>query len=509
MTMAAAYPFVVRADRAWRTRPRRRARRLGVGLVMRSHETLLHRPSFSIAEALGRSETLPAARLRELQLTKLRRLLAHAAAKCPYYRDHGLPSPNLMHDLPDLAAIELLTRHELRRHGRSMRWSAAPDRVLIGHTHGTADEPLAFFWNRRRQAWDKANRLRAHHWHGFAPGDRELHLWPLDPPTSRLSRARQWLRERRDDLFCELQIDSLQTFNERLPLAWRAWRQFDPVRVTAYPSALARLIADGRRVGCRIGNPSLRSVFLTGEVTFDWQRQLIERELGVPTTQDYGVQEVGALAYECPHGAWHTSAESAFIEILRDGRPALSGEYGEVVVTGLESLAMPILRYCTGDIVRLPENWGQPADASQLSCCPSEASRPPGPPTPTCRCGRTLPILPPVRGRATDFLESATGTWIEPTKVVDSLGLILEEGTFQAMQAGDGSVEVRVIGEPAHSAKRPKPAHWAQAVKERLAGLLGPGIRCTVKQVPSLTRSLFGKCRYVSSERTMSGLARR
>jgi phenylacetate-CoA ligase len=472
---------------------------------MQVHEALLHRPTFAISEALSRSEESSISSLHAIRLAKLRRLLGHAAAHCPYYSERQLPSPDSITAFGDLAAITLITRDDLRRHAQRMRWPGAPSRLLIGRTHGTADDPLAFYWDRHRQAWDKANRLRAHRWHGFVPGDRELHLWPLDPPLSWPARFKQWVRDRRDDLCGDLQIDSLQASKERLPLTWLAWREFDPVCVTAYPSALAQLITEGRRVGCRIGNPSLRSVFLTGEVTFAWQRKLIERELGVPTIQDYGVQEAGALAYECPHGQWHLSAESVVIEIVRGGRPAEPGEYGEIVVTGLESLAMPILRYCTGDIVRVPENSSGPARGRSLLQTGQKDESAHGP---TCRCGRTLPVLPPVVGRAADFLESMSGEWIEPAKVLDSLGAILEHGTFQVVQAGDGGVEIRVAQAAAGDTGRNMRPNREQEAVEHVRDILGPGSHCVVRHVSALTRSLFGKCRYVSSERTAGGLAR-
>jgi len=505
MTTALAYPVAVRADGARRSKDRRCLRRPGLRLLMRAHEALLHRQTFVIESALRRSEGLSAAGLGELRLAKLRRLVGHAAVRCPYYRQRHLPPAGSVTSLRDLSEMELLTRNDIRQFARRMCWANAPGRLLIGRTHATSDEPLAFFWNRHRQAWDKANRLRAHHWQGFAAGDRELHLWPLDPPHSWSARLKQWLRDQRDDLFSELQIDSLHALNERLPLAWRAWREFDPVRVTAYPSALTQFLADGRRVGCRIGNPSLQRVFLTGEVTFDWQRRFIERELGVPTIQDYGIQEVGALAYACPYGSWHVSAESVIIEIIRHGRPAKPGEYGEVVATALESLAMPVLRYCTGDIVRIPENWGAAADAT---AGPLDDTDNHPFPRPACRCGRALPIMPPVLGRAADFLQSASGTWVEPARVLDALGEVLERGAFQVVQARDGSIEVRVAGPATQAGGQRLALNWEHAVQQRLEHLVGAGVRCVARRVPSLSRSLFGKCRYVSSELSIGGLAR-
>jgi phenylacetate-CoA ligase len=440
---------------------------------------------------LAISEHWPIDRIRQVQLTKLRRLIDRAARYSPFYRREGLPRSDAVRCLEGLQSLPLLTRDDIRHYGRDLCCLDAGGDRLKGHTHGTTDDQLVFFWDRTRQAWDKANRLRAHRWHRLVPGDRELHVWPLDPPLSVSGMLKQWLRDRRDDLFGDMQVDSLRAFGERLPLTWAAWRRFDPHRVTAYPSLLAQLIQDGRQVGCTLGNRSLQRIFLTGEVTFDWQRRLIERELGVPTVQDYGVQEVGALAYACPEGYWHVSAESALIEIIRHGRPARPGEYGEIVVTGLESRVMPVIRYCTGDIVKMPE---READAPRA-----------------CSCGLTLPVLPPVRGRAADFLETVSGEWIEPALVVRTLGEVLNEGSFQVLQRKSGEVEVFVAG-PSVSARAALGSSLVStdcesAIRDRVARLLGRGTRCLIRRVPSLHRSLFGKCRYVSSERTIGGLA--
>ena len=506
MTVAVAYParwhaavLELRAD------PKRNAveaRRL----LGRLHEALMGRPTFALAERLAASERWRPERLAELQSAKLRRLVEHAARHCPFYRDRGLPSGGSSITLDDLAAVNLLTRDDLRRRGRRMCWQHMPGKRLADFTRGTTEERLAYFWDRRRQAWDKANRLRGHAWHGFTPDDRELHVWPVDPPRTPQAALRQWLRAGRDHLLGELQIDSLHAFKDRLALTWRAWRRFDPSRVTAYPSVLAQLIRDGRRAGCRLGNPALRKVFLTGEVTFPWQRRLIETELGVPTVQMYGVQEAGALSFACEFESWHVAAESAIIEIIRDGRAASPGELGEVVVTGLESRAMPLIRYCTGDVVRVPGRvspggglssvQGLPTSGgggghSQLSLIGS------GP----CPCGRGLPVMPKVVGRAGDFLENSDGRWVEPAVVVASLGEVLQDGTFQVRQDACGDVQVLVV--PTSGQRH----GWSAAARDRVRELAGPAFRCLTREVSILHRSLFGKCRYVSSERTRRGLA--
>jgi len=456
------------------------------------HEALLGRRTATIARFLDASQWWPPAALRELQLRKLRRLVEHARRNSPYYQAIGLPSPEHLRSLADLERLPLLDRDALRDAAWQMRWRKPAGRTLACHTHGTTDDAFVFFWDRNRQAWDKANRTRAHAWHGLYSGEPELHVWPLDPPKSAAGRLRQRLRELRDELFNEMQIDSLGAFREHLPMTWQAWRRFDPACVTAYPSVLAELIDQGRSVGCRLPSGRLRRIFLTGEVTFDWQRTLIERSLGAPTSQDYGMQEAGALAYECPHGRWHVSAESVIIEILRDGRSAAPGEYGEIVVTGLESFAMPIIRYCTGDIVQVPE------PTPTASCGPVGRG-----PVPECPCGRGLPILPPVRGRASDFLQAADGTWIAPAAVIASVGQALDHESFQIGQEADGQIVLRVLAADGDAARG-----WTR-VASHLGRLLGPSRPWRVEYVGALERSASGKRRVIASRRTAAGLASR
>lgn len=481
------------------TATRRGGRRIAARILTSLHERMLGRPTLELARSLERSQWLSPDALRELQAAKLQRLIRHAARHCPYYRDrltrahtrlesanrhsapHGVQPPSAVDleriaTLDDLTALPLLSRDALRRHAAQMRRDDSGGRILIDHTHGTTDAPFAYYWDRRRQAWDKANRLRAHAWHSFDLGDRELHLWPVDPPCSRGAAYRHWLRRGRDRLLGDHQIDSLNLSPSRSADCLNRWSRFNPQRATAYPSALFDLLQGGLSSGCRFHSPELRCVFLTGEVTFPWQRRLFAQTVGAPVVQMYGVQEAGALAFECEHRRWHVCAESAIVEIIRAGRPARPGELGEIVVTGLESAAMPVIRYCTGDIVRAE--------------------------TLTCRCGRGLPVMPAVLGRAGDFLMADDGRWIPPVEVVDALADLLDAGAFQVFQDDCGAVEVRVVG-PAE----PAPAVKAEA-RRRLGGLVGRDLTCRVAAVAALSRAPFGKRRYVQSRRTLAGLAR-
>src|SRR5262249_51381361 len=79
----------------------------------------------------------------------------------------------------------------------------------------------------------------------------------------------------------------------------------------------------------------------------------------------------------------HTMAEGLYIEVVRGYTPARSGESGDILVTDLLNLAMPLIRYRIGDV----GSWLE------------------GP----CACGRGLPRLAAVGGRVTGFLIGADG----------------------------------------------------------------------------------------------------
>ena len=77
---------------------------------------------------------------------------------------------------------------------------------------------------------------------------------------------------------------------------------------------------------------------------------------GVMVFDHHGMTEVGPVTYQCPSrpGVLHV-LESAYIaEVVepRTGAPAREGTTGELVLTTLDRIGSPLLRYRTGDLVK-------------------------------------------------------------------------------------------------------------------------------------------------------------
>jgi len=103
----------------------------------------------------------------------------------------------------------------------------------------------------------------------------------------------------------------------------------------------------------------LRLAIIGAEFWSEHSRKRIENALGVEAYNNYGLAEVcgPGVAVETPEhkGLMHVWADHFYIEVIdpSTGENVAEGEEGELVITTLQREAMPLIRYRTGDIVKL------------------------------------------------------------------------------------------------------------------------------------------------------------
>jgi phenylacetate-CoA ligase len=77
---------------------------------------------------------------------------------------------------------------------------------------------------------------------------------------------------------------------------------------------------------------------------------------GATVFDHHGMTEVGPVTYQCPAqpGVLHVLEEAYLAEVIEPGTgaPARPGESGELVLTTLDRIGSPVLRYRTGDLVK-------------------------------------------------------------------------------------------------------------------------------------------------------------
>ena len=326
-----------------------------------------------------KSQWLSADELRDLQWRRLRALLAHADANCPFYAERFATAgvhPESLRGPEDLPALPILEKSDIQSHGHDMvarNWPG--DDRIPNQTGGSTGTPIRFVLSRDRKCSRAAATWRHNRWAGWDIGDSSAVLWgaPTDRPAENLrTRMRRWMLAEPTWLDTgHLTEATMRGFADIL-------HKQRPAAILAYARSAVLFARFLRDRGLEI--PSPRSLVTSAETLDDADRALLEEVFGTRVFNRYGCREVSVVASECPaHDGFHVMAEGLIVEVVTPaGAMARPGEIGSVVVTDLLNHAMPLIRYRIGDLA---------APMGGL-----------------CACGRSLPRLQGIAGRVTDFL---------------------------------------------------------------------------------------------------------
>jgi len=436
-------------------------------VILPLHEALLRRPTLSYLRQLEESQWWSLDQLHELQRAKLKRLLVHAYAHAPFYRrridDAGIDPAAVT--LDDLAHLPTLDKRQIMEHTADIVAPRVPGGLHAATTGGSTGEPLAFLTDRRRQAADQAARARSRRWFGIEPGQREVYLWGSPIERRRRDRLRAW----RDRLANHLLLDAFDMTPRSMCRHLDEIRRFDPVHVFGYPSSVAALFRHARQLGRNVQNPSLRAVFVTGELFPSADRAIIEEMVSVPVADGYGSREGGFIAHQCPSGSYHVTMESVIVELLDSaGRPIADHQVGEIVITHLDARGMPFIRYRTGDMAR----WSDER----------------------CPCGRGLAALRGIEGRRTDMLRRPGGGYAHALAVIYVLRDEPLIAQFKVVQRANLDLDVALVPRGPLNGERLE--HLGRALRARMGGNIA--VRCHLVDV--IPPDPSGKHRYVVSE---------
>jgi len=220
-----------------------------------------------------------------------------------------------------------------------------------------------------------------------------------------------------------LVFSSYHLNDDTLPLYIDRIRRFAPEFIQAYPSVLQMLAGAMQRQGIAAFE-TVRAVLCGSENLYDWQRRLFEEVLQTRVFSWYGHSERCCLAGECEVSEmYHAYPQYGFTELV-DGNGEWcmkEDERGEIVATGFNNPAMPLIRYRTQDI----------------------AVRAAGP----CACGRNWMLIKRVEGRTQDYVIAGGGRPISLTALIHAQHFRAFERIkhMQLYQDTPGKVEVRIV----------------------------------------------------------------
>jgi len=250
---------------------------------------------------------------------------------------------------------------------------------------------------------------------------------------------------------------------QNTPAYLDALNHYRPTHLLMYPSS-ANVLAIAIIEQGLTPPESLKVIFSNAELLLDEHREIIQNAFKCPVVNIYGMSENVALATECQEGKMHLTPEIGWLEILDENRIA-TNEMGNIVATGLLNADMPLIRYEVGD-------RGQLEDSDQ------------------CQCGRTLPILAKVEGRANDLIVTKDGRnifWLNP--VFYDLPIV----EAQIIQTSLEHILIRVV--PTSRYTRTD----SETIIKRLLGRVGE-MNIELELIEHIPRSANGKFRAIISQ---------
>lgn len=431
------------------------------------HELVRRHDSVARRRALEQSEWWSPERMNRHRLDCLRAFLCRVASTVPYYAGlfRSLAfDPAGVRALADLETLPLLTKATIRANTETLKARDATG-LRPFNTGGSSGEPLVFFLSRERVGHDVAAKWRATRWWGVDIGDPEVVVW--GSPTE--LGAQDWVRSIRDRVLRTTLLPAFEMSESNLDAFVAAIRAKRPAMLFGYPSALAHIARHAESRKQPLDDLGIRVAFVTAERLYPEQREQIGRTFGCPVANSYGGRDAGLIACECPAGGMHMSAEDIIVEVVDgDGRAQPAGAAGEIVVTHMATGSFPFIRYRTGDVGVLDDR--------------------------ACECGRGLPLIKEIQGRATDFVVAQDGTVMHGLALVYVVRDLPGVAKFKIVQESVDRTDVFLVAGPGFDRE------IVERIKGGMAKRLGSQVRIDVEIVDDIPPERSGKYRYVVSK---------
>ena len=288
--------------------------------------------------ALSQSDFFSEGDWREIQLRKLKNILAHAGKNVPYWQKLFKKinfNPENFRDFCDLQKIPIITRGEIKKISveeltalNISRW-----RFKEAVTSGSTGEPLKFYQDLRDNLRREVNTFHELRYAGASYRDH-IAVLGLD------------------------NHQDLDNFGKRFSsIEWgeSKFRQFviypylklEPAVLIANGSDLRRFLFLTRQ---EAPDAIFKTLMYRGEHISKSERSNISRFFKCPIFTCYGSRETSLLGIECGNHKLHLAPWMNYFEVVSEsGQTVLDGCEGDVVVTFFENFAMPFIRYKIGD----------------------------------------------------------------------------------------------------------------------------------------------------------------
>lgn len=349
---------------------------------------------------LLKNQWLTKQELEQLQQRKLQRIIKHAYERVSYYRklfnSVGI-KPEDIRSKEDLRYMPITSRTRIQ---------SLPTKEIIAQgvrlcdchhikTSGSTGIPLEVIKTEKEYQLSNLVMMRSFLANGYRLIDKQVVV------VSPRDAYRYWFQYL--GLLRQNWISAFDNPDSQI----RQLRQARPGFIWGFPSSLRGIAEEMTKK--HIEDISLRGLATGGELLDLRTRQIIQSAFRLKIVDLYSCHECGNIAWECDrHEGYHINIDSLVVEIANNGKSARPGERGEVLITSLDSYAMPLIRYRIKDTGVGGESL--------------------------CSCGRGLPLLRRIEGRTDDQVVLSNDTIVSPFELLHSLKVISGILQFRVIQ---------------------------------------------------------------------------
>ncbi len=369
----------------------------------------------------------PVDQLLAVQRRRLQQMVRYAHRHVPFYRDamaeRRLRPEDFRHadDLAQLPLIDGVMYDE-----DPARFQSTDQRlgdILSLRSSGTTGRTKTFRYDGRALFLSLAHGHRQRHvlahFTGRLSAYRELNLLRDGAVSTQIRNYYEtnlWTPRRVD-------LTRATITPGTMPLADEVARinAFCPDVIIGYGSYLGALFRSAAAHGLMLHRP--KALVYGADGMPDADRRHIEEQHGVPVLSHYQSTESLRIGFQCElRRGLHLSIDAVAVRIVDgSGASVAPGTSGQVVLSNLTNRATVLLNYRLGDMA-------------------VSGNAP-------CACGRTLPVLESLSGRADDLIRLQDGRTLHALQVMRRLRDASSEDRMQVIQEAPFTFHVRIIND--------------------------------------------------------------
>ena len=337
------------------------------------------------------------AEIKAFQELKLQEVLQYVNTHSGYYKnlfqEHNIDVSKIT-SLEDLQIIPTTTKEDLQKSNDD--FLCVPTHKIIDYatTSGTLGDPVTFGLtdnDLERLAYNEAISFDCA---GIKEGDIVQLMTTMDRRF--MAGLAYFLGLRK------MKVGVIRVGAGIPELQWDSILKYKPSYLITVPSFLLKLIEYADSHGIDYNNLGIKGAICIGESlrNQDFTNSILADKIAskwnIKLFSTYASTEMSTAFTECEHGVGgHHHPELIIVEVLDDeNKPVKEGESGELTITTIGVEAMPLIRFKTGDIVKLH--------------------------TDACACGRNTLRVGPVVGRKQQMIKYK-GTTLYPPAMSDVL----------------------------------------------------------------------------------------